>query len=73
MAESLNLLEETINHFEEGAKSVRAYTNNTTYIITKAGESEDFWVAAEEPTFPKTKTKSLDTYFKDVFGIDARY
>lgn len=73
MAIPLNLLEETLGHFHEGARSVRAYTEETTYIITKASEAGDFWVATEEPTFPKTKTRSLETYFEDVFGVEARY
>jgi hypothetical protein len=68
----LNLLEETISHFNEGAKSVRAYTNDKTYVITRANAT-DFWVASEEPGFPKTKTISLETYFKEVFGIEAKY
>lgn len=73
MAEKLNLLEETLNHFQEGARSVRAYTNETTYIITKVNDSDDFWVAVEESSFPKTQTSNLATYFNDVFGIDAKY
>jgi hypothetical protein len=68
----LNLLEETISHFNEGARSVRAHTNDKTYVITRANATE-FWVAAEEPGFPKTKTTSLETYFKEVFGIEAKY
>jgi hypothetical protein len=69
----LNLLEETKNHFSEGARSVRAYTNDKTYIITRAKEAEHFWIALEEPGFPKTKTASLDEYFREVFGIEASY
>lgn len=69
----LNLLEETINHFSEGARSVKAYTNNTTYVITRAKDSEHFWVAMEESSFQRTKTTALDDYFKDVFGIEAIY
>jgi hypothetical protein len=69
----LNLLEETKSHLDEGARSVRAYTNDTTYIITRADKSDEVWVTAEEPGFPKTKTNSLDPYFKDVFGIEAKY
>jgi hypothetical protein len=68
----LNLLEETLSHFNEGARSVKAYTNDNTYIITRAGTT-DFWVATEEPGFPKTKTTSLENYFKEVFGIEANY
>jgi len=69
----LNLLEETKTHFSEGARSVKAYTNDKTYIITRANDSGDFWVAMEEPGFPKTKTTSLEQYFKEVFGIEANY
>jgi hypothetical protein len=68
----LNLLEETLSHFNEGARSVKAYTNDKTYIITRAN-AKDFWVALEEPGFPKTKTASLENYFKEVFGIEANY
>ena len=70
---TLDLLEETKGHFAEGARSVRAYSNETTYIITRAKDSEDFFVALEEPGFPKTKVSSLDEYFIDVFGIEAIY
>ncbi len=73
MPQSLNLLEETLSHFQEGARSVRAYTNETTYIITKADNHDSFWVTVEEPSFPKTQTTSLEQYFTDVFGIDAKY
>jgi hypothetical protein len=69
----MNLIEETLSHFNEGARSVKAYTNDTTYIITRAKDSEDFWVALEEPGFPKTRATSLDKYFKEVFGIEANY
>ncbi|MBA4053755.1 MAG: hypothetical protein C0490_03500 [Marivirga sp.] len=69
----LNLLEETITHFREGARSVRAYTNTTTYVITLAKDSGYYWVATEEAGFQKTKTQLLDDYFKDVFGIEAMY
>lgn len=72
MDQWLNLIEETKTHFNEGARSVRAYSNDKVYIITKASE-EEFWVANEEPGFPKTKTVSLDKYFKEVFGIEAKY
>jgi hypothetical protein len=71
MSEWMDLIEETIGHFEEGARSVRAYTNDTTYIITKGNDG--FIVTTEEPGFPKSKTKSLDRYFDQVFGIEARY
>jgi hypothetical protein len=68
-----NLVEETLNHFSEGARSVKAYSNDKTYIITRAKDSDDFWVTLEEPGFPKTKVNSLDKYFSDVFGIEANY
>jgi hypothetical protein len=72
---NLNLVKETLEHFQEGAKSVRAYTDINTYVITRVGDSPDeFWVAIEEsPQLPKSKTTSLDSYFKDVFGVEARY
>ena len=69
----MNLIEETIGHFNEGARSVRAYTNETTYIITKSEDNIEFIVTTEEPGFPKSKTKSLDLYFDKVFGIEAKY
>lgn len=72
MSEWMNLIEETIAHFKEGARSVRAHTENTTYIITK-GKGDDFFVTTEEPGFPKEQTKSLEKYFSKVFGIEARY
>jgi hypothetical protein len=68
----LNLLEETKMHFSEGARSVRAHTNNQTFIITVA-DATHYYVTTEEPGFPKTKASTLDQYFKDVFGIEARY
>lgn len=68
----LNLLEDTVNHFAEGARSVKAYANDKTYIITKANSNE-YWVALEEPGFPKKKTTSLEPYFQEVFGIEAHY
>jgi hypothetical protein len=70
---TLDLLEETKGHFAEGARSVRAYSNEKTYIITRAKDSEEFFVALEEPGFPKTKVSQLDQYFTDVFGIEAMY
>ena len=73
MPEFLNLIEETINHFNEGARSVRAHTSETTYIITKEKDSDHFWITKEEPGFTKTKIDSLDQYYQDVFGIEARY
>jgi len=72
MGQWLNLLEETISHFQEGARSVRAYTNDKTYIITPINELE-YWVTLEAPGFPKTKTSSLEEYYKEVFGIEAKY
>lgn len=68
-----NLIDETLSHFNEGAKSVQAFTEETTYIITRIQDSEDFWVAEEAPGFPKTRASSLEPYFKDVFGIKAQY
>ena len=70
---TLDLLEETKSHFAEGARSVRAYTNENTYIITRVSETDEFFVALEEPGFPKTRVTSLDDYFTDVFGIEAVY
>lgn len=73
MSTWIDLVEETIGHFEEGARSVRAYTDDATYIITKDQAGAEFVVTTEEPGFPKTKTKSLEGYFDKVFGIEARY
>ncbi len=73
MSDWMNLIEETIEHFKEGARSVRAYTENTTYIITKAADQEEFVITTEEPGFPKQRTRSLEGYFTKVFGIEARY
>lgn len=73
MSTWINLVEETIGHFEEGARSVRAYTEDTTYIITRDQKGGDFIVTIEEPGFPKSKTRSLDSYFDNVFGIEAKY
>ena len=73
MEEWLNLMKETIGHFEEGARSVRAFTDESTFIITRgAGESE-YIVTTEAPGFPKERTRSLEKVFKNVFGIEARY
>ena len=72
MSSWLDLIEETKNHFNEGARSVKAHTNEKTFIITRVNENE-YWVTLEEPGFPKEKTDSLDRYFKDVFGIEAHY
>ncbi len=73
MSEWMNLIEETIGHFNEGARSVRAYTNDTTYIITKSEDNNEYIVTMEQPGFPKSRTKSLDLYFDKVFGIEAKY
>ena len=73
MGEWMNLMEETIGHFQEGARSVRAYTDDTTYIITKGNAESEFVVTLEAPGFPKERTTSLDKYFDEVFGIEARY
>lgn len=70
---SLDLVEETINHFNEGAKSVRAYSADYTYIITRAREDDGYWVAVEEEGFAKKKAASLEDYFSEVFGIEAKY
>jgi hypothetical protein len=70
----LNLIEETISHLNEGARSVRAYTEENTLIITKAtGTADSFWITQEEPGFPKRQTNSLEDHFQGVFGIEARY
>ena len=69
----LDLIEETKEHFREGARSVRAHTEEATYIITKDQATEEFIVTVEEPGFPKAKTRSLEEYFKNVYGIEARY
>jgi hypothetical protein len=73
MENSLNLLEETLMHFREGARSIKAYSNDITYIITQAKDSEHYWITIEESNFEKTKTESLESYFKEVFGIEAFY
>ena len=73
MSQALNLIKETLEHFEEGARSVRAYTDDTTYIITRVNDSGEFWIATEEPGFAKVKTTSLDKYFVEVFGVEAKY
>ena len=73
MSTWMNLVEETLGHFEEGAKSVRAYTDNVTYIITQDKAAAEFVVATDEPGFPKKKIKSLNSIFSDVFGIEAKY
>lgn len=73
MSSWINLITETVEHFEEGARSVRAYSDDKTYIITKDQSNNDFIVTTEEPGFPKTKTRSLEDLFAGVFGIEARY
>jgi 3-dehydroquinate dehydratase len=74
MEDKLDLIQETIDHFAEGAKSVRAYTNDTTYIITSASDKEGgYWIVTEEPGFKKLKVQSLESYYTQVFGIEARY
>lgn len=73
MPSSLDLIDETLSHFNEGAKSVRAYTSENTYIITLAQDSNGFWVASENDGFRKEKKKSLEEFYHDVFGIEATY
>jgi hypothetical protein len=72
-AYTMNILEETINHFQEGARSVRAYTDEETYVITKVNDTGEFWITREEPGYPKTKVSSLEECLRGVFGIEARY
>ena len=72
MSTWMDLVEETMEHFEEGARSVRAYTDDMTYIITK-DKTTGFIVTTEEPGFPKTKTDSLEPIFDEVYGIEAKY
>lgn len=69
----LNLLEETEGHFNEGARLVKAYTNNETFIITRSKDSGDYWVTTEESGFQKVRVSKLDDHFKEVFGIEALY
>lgn len=69
----LNLVEETISHFNEGAKSVRAYSPDYTYVITRINNSDEYWVAVEEEGFQKRRSTSLEEYFAEVFGIEAKY
>ena len=74
MEQWLNLLEETKAHFKEGARFVKAYTNDKTYIIKPANEAQnEYWITEEEPGFPRTKTRALDDIFREVFGIEATY
>lgn len=72
-AKWMDLIEETLAHFQEGARSVRAYTDDVTYIITKGRDEHEYVVTSEEPGFPKKKVTSLEQYFQNVFGIEARY
>jgi len=72
MTPRFDLLQETLSHFKEGAKSVRAHTDEATYVITPA-EAGLFWIVVEGGDFNKTKTDALESYFKDVFGIEAKY
>ena len=73
MPAALDLLEETESHFREGAKSVRAYASDNTYIITKAKEGGHYWVAIEEEGYRKEKATSLSKFYEGVFGIEASY
>ena len=73
MSDWMNLIEETKEHFREGARSVRAYSDDTTYIITQGREDAEYVVTIEAPGFPKESTRSLEKYFASVFGIEARY
>jgi hypothetical protein len=68
----LNLVEETLAHFAEGAKSVRAHNDDVTYIITPAVHGE-FTIQEEGPLFEKKKVESLEPFFENIFGIEARY
>jgi hypothetical protein len=69
----LDLIEETINHFNEGATSVRAYSPDYTYIITRTKEGNEFWITIEEDGFSKKRSTTLEEYFSEVFGIEAKY
>lgn len=73
MSSWMDLVDETVEHFDEGARSVRAYTDDITYIITKDKGGVEYIVTTEEPGFPKTRTKTLEGYFANVFGIEAKY
>lgn len=73
MSTWINLVDETLEHFEEGARSVRAYTDDMTYIITRDQATAGFIITTEAPGFPKTRTQSLEPIFDDVFGIEAKY
>jgi len=69
----MNLLAEALEYLNEGARCVRAHTDDVTYIITRVNNSRDYWVTAEEPGFQKIKTGSLDPFFTNVFGVEATY
>lgn len=69
----MDLLQEVLGHFQEGARSVRAYTDEQAFVITKANDAGEFWITQEEPGYPKTKVSSLEECLRDVFGIEARY
>ena len=71
--QGLDLIEETLSHFNEGAKSVKAFSNSTVYIITRASDLSHYWVTMEAPGFPKSKATSLEDYFQEVYGIEAVY
>jgi len=73
MARYLDLIEETKAHFAEGARCVRAYTNDNTYIITRIQNSDEYWVAMEDAGFTKERSADLTPYFESVFGIEATY
>jgi len=68
----MNLLAETLEHLNEGARSVRAHAEEITYVITRANDTS-YWLTAEEPGFEKINTTSLESYFANVFGIEAMY
>ncbi|HYC86711.1 MAG TPA: hypothetical protein VEB86_15870 [Chryseosolibacter sp.] len=70
---ALNLIDETVKHFLKGAKSVRAFSADATYIITPVKGSDEFWITIEEDGYKRKKTDSLDEFFQDVFGIQATY
>jgi hypothetical protein len=73
MPRELDLLEETLDHFKEGAKKVIAFSPDKTFIITRISGGEGYWVAIEEQGFERKKAERLDDVFKEVFGIEATY
>lgn len=73
MATGLDLIEETLGHFAEGARSVRAYTNDNTYVITQDKNDGGYWVADELSGYQKKAAKRLEEFFDEVFGIEATY